>query len=143
MESLQSPRRDIVLCTTIPIWTWKVRLPLAPELPYSRDNMSDLASKVIKTSASVTGVQAKLSLEIDKGKKNETSRFTIVGLWGNYILKPHTTKICEGSPQKQPPVRTGASKNASSPSRQPFSRTGICFLAYSRPIKRGCAHTAY
>ena len=39
-----------------------------------------------------------------------------------------TTKICEASPQKQPPVRTGASKNASSPSRQPFLRTGICFL---------------
>ncbi len=59
----------------------------APELPYSRDNMSELASKVIKTSTSVTGVQAKLSLEIDRGRKNEPSRFTIVGLWGNYILK--------------------------------------------------------
>ena len=62
----------------------------APELPYSRDNMSDLASKVIKTSTSVTGVQAKLTLEIDKGKKNEPSRFTIVGLWGNYMLKPQS-----------------------------------------------------
>lgn len=62
----------------------------APELPYSRDNMSELASKVIKTSTSVTGVQAKLSLEIDRGKKNEPSRFTIVGLWGNYILKPQS-----------------------------------------------------
>ncbi|MBR5183954.1 MAG: HipA domain-containing protein [Bacteroidales bacterium] len=63
-----------------------------PELPYSRDNMSELAEKVIKTSVSVPGVQAKLSLEIDKGKKNEPSRFTIVGLWGNYILKPQSTK---------------------------------------------------
>ena len=54
----------------------------APELPYSRDNMSELASKVIKTSTSVTGVQAKLSLEIDRGKKHEPSRFTIVGLCG-------------------------------------------------------------
>lgn len=62
----------------------------APELPYSRDNMSELASKVIKTSTSVTGVQAKLSLEIDRGRKNEPSRFTIVGLWGNYILKPQS-----------------------------------------------------
>ena len=62
----------------------------APMLPYSRDNISELASKVIKTSTSVTGVQAKLSLEIDRGKKNEPSRFTIVGLWGNYILKPQS-----------------------------------------------------
>lgn len=65
-------------------------VPAAPELPYSRDNMSELASKVIKTSTSVTGVQAKLSLEIDRGRKNEPSRFTIVGLWGNYILKPQS-----------------------------------------------------
>lgn len=65
-------------------------MPTAPELPYSRDNMSELASKVIKTSTSVTGVQAKLSLEIDRGRKNEPSRFTIVGLWGKYILKPQS-----------------------------------------------------
>lgn len=65
---------------------------VAPELPYSRHNLSELAEKVIKTSTSVTGVQAKLSLEIDRGKKNEPSRFTIVGLWGNYILKPQSPK---------------------------------------------------
>lgn len=65
---------------------------IAPELPYSRDNMSELASKVIRASTSVTGVQAKLSLEIDRGKKNEPSRFTIVGLWGNFILKPQSQR---------------------------------------------------
>ena len=65
---------------------------VAPQLPYSRNNLSDLAEKVIRTSTSVTGVQAKLSLEIDRGKKNEPSRFTIVGLWGNYILKPQSTQ---------------------------------------------------
>ena len=52
--------------------------------------MSELASRVIRTSTSVTGVQAKLSLEIDRGKRNEPSRFTIVGLWGKYILKPQS-----------------------------------------------------
>ena len=62
----------------------------APEMPYSRDNMSELASRVIRTSTSVTGVQAKLSMEIDRGKRNEPSRFTIVGLWGKYILKPQS-----------------------------------------------------
>lgn len=61
-----------------------------PVLPYSRDNMSELASKVIRSSTSVTGVQAKLSLEIDRGKRNEPARFTIVGLWGKYILKPQS-----------------------------------------------------
>ena len=32
----------------------------APILPYTRDNMSELARQVIRTSASVTGVQAKM-----------------------------------------------------------------------------------
>lgn len=59
-----------------------------PSLPYSRDNMSELARRVIRASASVTGVQAKMSLDLDRGEKNEPARFTIVGLWGRFIFKP-------------------------------------------------------
>ena len=64
----------------------------APILPYLRDNMSDLARQVIRTSASVTGVQAKMSLDVNRGGKNEPSKFTIVGLWGKYIFKPQSAK---------------------------------------------------
>lgn len=64
----------------------------APILPYTRDNMSELARQVIRTSASVTGVQAKMSLDVDRGGKNESSKFTIVGLWGKYIFKPQSAK---------------------------------------------------
>jgi len=64
---------------------------IPPELPYSNDNMLQLAEKVIKSQTTVTGVQPKLSLHIDKLlKKDEPQRFTIVGLWGGYILKPPT-----------------------------------------------------
>ena len=63
-----------------------------PQLPYTRDNMSELAKQVIRTSASVTGVQAKMSLDVDRGGKNEPSKFTIVGLWGKYIFKPQSAK---------------------------------------------------
>lgn len=63
-----------------------------PVLPYTRDNMSDLARHVIRTSASVTGVQAKMSLDVDHGGKNEPDKFTIVGLWGKYIFKPQSAK---------------------------------------------------
>ena len=63
-----------------------------PILPYTRDNMSDLAKQVIRTSASVTGVQAKMSLAVDRGGKNEPDKFTIVGLWGKYIFKPQSAK---------------------------------------------------
>lgn len=64
----------------------------APRMPYTRDNMSELARQVIRTSASVTGVQAKMSLDVDRGGKNEPARFTIVGLWGKYIFKPQSHK---------------------------------------------------
>ena len=62
----------------------------APILPYTRDNMSELARQVIRTSASVTGVQAKMSLDVNRGGKNEPAKFTIVGLWGKYIFKPQS-----------------------------------------------------
>ena len=66
--------------------------PNVPILPYTRDNMSELARQVIRTSASVTGVQAKMSLDVDRGGKNEPAKFTIVGLWGKYIFKPQSSK---------------------------------------------------
>ena len=63
----------------------------APILPYTRDNMSELARQVIRTSASVTGVQAKMSLDVNRGGKSEPAKFTIVGLWGKYIFKPQSS----------------------------------------------------
>ena len=67
--------------------------PSVPELPYTRDNLIDLAKQVIRSQTTLTGVQAKLSLDINKSGKNETERFTIVGLWGRYILKPQTDRF--------------------------------------------------
>jgi serine/threonine-protein kinase HipA len=61
---------------------------LPPDLPYTEGDMEELAMKVIKSHAAVTGVQPKLSLELTSEKKNAPKRFTIVGLWGGYILKP-------------------------------------------------------
>ena len=53
--------------------------------------MLQLAEKVVKSQTTVTGVQPKLSLHLEKtAKKDEPQRFTIVGLWGGYILKPPT-----------------------------------------------------
>ncbi len=54
--------------------------------------MSEMAKRVISASTSVTGVQAKMSLDLDRGKKNEPAKFTVVGLWGKYIFKPQATK---------------------------------------------------
>jgi serine/threonine-protein kinase HipA len=60
-------------------------------LPYTEEQMADLALKVIQTQVSVPGVQAKLSLHLQSpGRIRGPKRFTIVGLWGGYILKPPT-----------------------------------------------------
>lgn len=67
--------------------------PIPPELPYTRENLTDLAKQVIRSQTTLTGVQAKLSLDINKGGKDEVARFTIVGLWGRYILKPQTDRF--------------------------------------------------
>jgi serine/threonine-protein kinase HipA len=67
---------------------------VAPLLTYDEKQMLELGKQVIKSHVAVTGVQPKLSLDIEKtGRhtgKMEPQRFTIVGLWGGYILKPPT-----------------------------------------------------
>jgi serine/threonine-protein kinase HipA len=65
--------------------------PEAPELPYSLDQVYELANQVIRSSVSVTGVQAKLSMDLESYKATrKKTRLTIVGLWGRYVLKPPT-----------------------------------------------------
>lgn len=62
-----------------------------PTLPYTEADLESLAKEVIQSKTAVTGVQAKLSLHITGNEKDEVGkRFTIVGLWGGYILKPPT-----------------------------------------------------
>jgi len=63
--------------------------PTPPLLDFTEEQILQLAERVIKSQKTVTGVQPKLSL----GLSNEIDapeRFTIVGLWGEYILKPQT-----------------------------------------------------
>ncbi len=59
-----------------------------PGFPYLHSEIKDLAKEVVRSQTAVTGVQAKLSMDIEK--LQHESRFTIVGLWGRFILKPQT-----------------------------------------------------
>ncbi|MDO4958662.1 MAG: HipA domain-containing protein [Prevotellaceae bacterium] len=59
-----------------------------PTLEYSQSEMDSLAEKVIQAQTSLTGVQPKLSLNLNKHEGS--SRLTIVGLWGDFIFKPQT-----------------------------------------------------
>lgn len=65
----------------------------APVLNYSRDNINDLAREIVLNRTAVTGVQSKLSMDVNKGGKDEPDRLTIVGLWGRYILKPKSNEF--------------------------------------------------
>lgn len=64
-----------------------------PMLPYTRANIKELAREIVSASTTVTGAQAKLSLDITRGHAGEPQRFTIVGLWGRFILKPQTDRF--------------------------------------------------
>jgi len=59
-----------------------------PGFSYYHSEIKDLAKEVVRSQMAVTGVQAKLSMDIEK--LQHESRFTIVGLWGRFILKPQT-----------------------------------------------------
>ena len=63
----------------------------APALDYSRDDMDALARQIIQSQTTLTGVQPKLSLHLDKHRNSQ--KLTIVGLWGDFIFKPQTERF--------------------------------------------------
>ncbi|MGV0970019.1 HipA domain-containing protein [Empedobacter sp. ULE_I136] len=58
-----------------------------PSIDFDSKQLEELAKELIVKSVAVTGVQPKLSLNLISDI-NKQSRFTIVDLEGNYILKP-------------------------------------------------------
>jgi len=66
-------------------------LPKPPNVPYTEEDLLNLAEQMIKGKSTITGVQPKLSLHIEK-PDNESEKLTIVGLWGQFILKPPSSK---------------------------------------------------
>ena len=61
-----------------------------PILHYTCNQISELAEQVVKSQTTLTGVQPKLSVDLERKDRDTPKRFTIVGLWGRYILKPQT-----------------------------------------------------
>ena len=59
-----------------------------PLLEYRHEDLDRLAEQIIRAQTSLTGVQPKLSLNLNKHEG--CNRLTIVGLWGDYIFKPQT-----------------------------------------------------
>lgn len=72
-----------------------------PRVEYTQNDMLELAKKVVKSQKTVTGVQPKLSLTKQKvSTDSPIEKLTIVGLWGQYILKPQT-ELYEELPENE------------------------------------------
>jgi len=65
----------------------------APELPFTRKEINKLAQIVVEKHTTVTGVQAKLSVDFEHDEAGNPQRLTIVGVMGRYILKPQTERF--------------------------------------------------
>lgn len=65
-----------------------------PHIDFDLKQLEELAKQTIIKSKTVTGVQPKLSLNIEK-HRNEPSRLTLVGIHGAYIFKPPTAQFKE------------------------------------------------
>jgi serine/threonine-protein kinase HipA len=63
---------------------------IPPVLELNNQLLKDLAEQTINTRIAITGVQPKLSVTLLKNHEN--TRLIIVGLWGEYILKPQQEK---------------------------------------------------
>lgn len=64
-----------------------------PILPYTRKDINQLARVVVESRTTVTGVQAKLSMDLEHDVYGRAQRLTIVGVMGRYILKPQTEQF--------------------------------------------------
>lgn len=66
--------------------------PVPPQLPFVEQDILELAEQSVLRSATVAGVQSKLSLGLLRSPaENVPDRFTIPGAWGSHILKPAST----------------------------------------------------
>jgi serine/threonine-protein kinase HipA len=61
-----------------------------PIIPFLESELEKLAWGVIQSQVVVPGVQPKISLDISS--QIDSKKFTLVGLWGHYILKPPTDR---------------------------------------------------
>ncbi len=63
----------------------------APIMDYSWQDLNQMATQIIQQRISVPGVQPKLSVHLEKDHRLRADRLTLVGLEGDYILKPPST----------------------------------------------------
>ena len=66
-----------------------------PVFPYSQAHIDALAADAVRRHIAVPGVQPKLLLHLDRDSGEGSGQFTIVGLQGDFILKPPVPRYPE------------------------------------------------
>ncbi len=64
-----------------------------PNVDFGSNDLEEMAKKSLYQHLGITGVQPKISVHLKKQDENPKHRLMIVGLWGNFILKPSTQKF--------------------------------------------------
>ncbi len=66
-----------------------------PALPYTQQEVEKLAEQIVRSHVAVPGVQPKLSLHLERDGGGKGGRLTLVGMEGDYILKPPVARYPE------------------------------------------------
>ena len=69
--------------------------PHPPALPYTWEQLDELAERIVRQNVTVPGVQPKISMHLEAEGARGKARLTLVGLEGGYILKPPVERFPE------------------------------------------------
>jgi serine/threonine-protein kinase HipA len=64
-----------------------------PRVDFGIEQLEELAKNSLSHHLGITGVQPKVSVDLEKQKEDPAHRIMIVGLWGNFILKPPSSRF--------------------------------------------------
>ena len=66
-----------------------------PMVDFGSDKLEEMAKTFLSQHLGITGVQPKISVNLEKHPDNPNHRLIIVGLWGAFILKPPTKRFVD------------------------------------------------
>ena len=106
----------------------------APILPYTRKDINQLAQVVVESRTTVTGVQAKLSMDLEHDANGRAQRLTIVGVMGRYLPLRRISLHTQSPPQpvshtpcrRYSQVRTRSAVHCNKRSHQPSRCSESC-----------------
>ncbi len=64
-----------------------------PIVNFGLEQLEELAKETLSRHLGITGVQPKVSVDLEKNKNDLKHRLMIVGLWGGFILKPPSPRF--------------------------------------------------